>query len=86
MLSQTTEIIREFIRAGANVASTDTLFSDSVDLLDYGYLDSFGIVGLMETVQSKFGIDLSDVDFYAKDHRSIAGIAALIDQRRAAKV
>ena len=84
-MTNTAGAIRDFIRAGANVTATDTLFSDSVDLLDYGYLDSFGIVGLMEMVQQTNGIDLSDVDFYAKEHRTIGGIAALIDARLARK-
>jgi acyl carrier protein len=81
----TIEFIREFLRSTGSVKAGDDLFSDTVDLLDYGYLDSFGIVGLMETVQSRFGIDLSDVDFYAPEHRTIAGISALIDARLARK-
>ena len=84
-MTNTAGAIRDFIRAGGNVPASDTLFSDSVDLLDYGYLDSFGIVGLMEMVQQTHGIDLSDVDFYAKEHRTIGGIAGLIDARLARK-
>lgn len=82
-MSSITSALRDFIRASANVAGADTLFSDSVDLLDYGYLDSFGIVGLMEMVQRTYGLDLSDVDFYAKENRTIDGIAKLIEARLA---
>ena len=84
-MSSAVEVIRDFIRAGANVSKSDDLFSDQVDLLDYGYLDSFGIVGLMEMVEQRFGVDLSDVDFYAKDHRTIQGITALVETRQGRK-
>lgn len=84
-MSKTVQTIREFIRSGANVSPTDDLFSDQVDLLDYGYLDSFGIVGLMELVQTDCGVDLTDVDFYAKENRTIAGIAALVESRHTRK-
>ena len=77
--------ISDFIRSGGSVAASDSLFSEQVDLLDYGYLDSFGIVGLMEMVQRTYGLDLSDVDFYSKSHRTIDGIAKLIEARLARK-
>lgn len=80
-MTKTVDTIREFIRKEAKVASSDTLFSDDVDLLDYGYIDSFGIVGLIELLSSRFGVDLSDVDFYEKGHRTIAGIAQIADAR-----
>jgi len=84
-VSTPAETIREFIRKEAKVAPSDTLFSDTVDLLDYGYIDSFGIVGLIELISSRYGVDLSDIDFYEKGHRTIAGIAALAEARVKAK-
>ena len=82
-MSQTFDAIREFIRAQGKVAKDDDLFSDEVDLFDYGYLDSFGIVGLIEQISESFNIDLSDVDFYEPGQRTIKGIASLLDDRRA---
>lgn len=80
-MSETVGVIRDFIRQQANVSTTDDLFSDDVDLLDYGYLDSFGIVGLIEMINGRYGVDLSNVDFYQPGHRTIAGIAAITDER-----
>jgi acyl carrier protein len=82
-VSQTVEEIRAFIRSLGTVQPNDDLFGDDVDLFDYGYLDSFGIVGLIEAVEGRFGVDLSDVDFYEQG-RTITGIAALLDKRRGA--
>jgi len=64
-------------------AADDDLGGD-VDLFDYGHLDSFGIVGLIEHVDSRYGVDLSTVDFYEGRLRTIAGIAELISDRLAA--
>ncbi len=79
-MSETVEAINAFVKAQGNVTAGDDLFSDDVDLFDYGYLDSFGIVGLIEAVSQKFGVDLSDVDFY-DGHRTIRSIAGIVDQR-----
>ena len=84
-MSTSIAAVRDFVRAQAKVAPSDDLFSDTVDLLDYGYIDSFGIVGLIELMSSKFGVDLANVDFYDKSNRTIAGIAAAADARIGAK-
>lgn len=58
--------------------SKDQYFGANVDLFDYGYLDSFGIVGLIAFVDQTYGLNLSNVDFYDTPNRTIAGIAKLI--------
>jgi acyl carrier protein len=82
-LTDSISVIRHFIRSLGKVGTDDDLFSDDVDLFDYGYLDSFGIVGLIEDINETFKIDLSDVDFYEPGHRTIQGIANLVDLRKA---
>lgn len=71
--------IREFIKNQAQVAADDELFTNEVDLLDYGYLDSFGTVALIELIDQEFGVDLSNADFYDAQFRTISGIAAAVD-------
>ena len=78
-VSDATDTIRDFVRAQGQVAAGDTHFSDDVDLFDYGYLDSFGIVGLIESVAEIYKVDLSGVDFYEPGKRTIHGIAQLVD-------
>jgi len=60
--------------------SKDQYFGPNVDLFDYGYLDSFGIVGLIAFVDQNYGLNLSNVDFYDTPNRTIAGIAKLIGE------
>ena len=71
-----TERLTAFIREIAAVAADDRDFGPEVDLFDYGYLDSFGVVQLIEMVQREFGPDLTQTDFYGENIRSIRAIAA----------
>lgn len=70
-----------FIRDIASVAADDRDFGPAVDLFDYGYLDSFGTVQLIEMVQREFGPDLTQTDFYGENIRSIRAIAEHIAAR-----
>lgn len=79
---ETARIIEAFIREISRVAEGDVDFSQQVDLFDYGYLDSFGIVELISRVQEKFGIDMTNVDFYGGKMRSIAALADYVDAQQ----
>lgn len=70
--------IFHFVRSQSQADDDDDLFSDEVDLLDYGYLDSFGIVALIEFIDQEFGVDLSDRDFFDAQLRTISGIAETV--------
>ena len=67
------------IRGIAEVQEDDIDFSTTVDLFDYGYLDSFGIVNLIAFVQGRFGVDMTNTDFYGEDLRTIHAISLYID-------
>ena len=71
-------ILNELIREIADVEDDDTDFSNSVDLFDYGYLDSFGIVELITMVQEKFKVDLTDTNFCGGNIRTVEAIASHI--------
>ncbi len=77
----TAKTVEAFIREIGRVGADDTDFSRRVDLFDYGYLDSFGIVELISRVQEAFKIDMTNVDFYGDQIRSIEAIADYIDAR-----
>lgn len=70
--------IMDFIRSLDDEVAKDAYFAADVDLFDYGYLDSFGIVSLIEFVNRTYGVDLGNVDFYDGPNRTVQGIAALI--------
>ncbi len=68
----------EFIRKEQKIPADDPDFGPGVDLFDYGYLDSFGTVHMIAQIQKSFGVDMSMVDFYEPEYRTIGGIAAHI--------
>ena len=65
---------------------TNSVDSQSIlvtsDLFDEAIIDSFGIVELIEFVDTTYHVDLSPVDFYEGPQRTIAGIAAYIHARQ----
>ena len=84
-MSTTLSTIRAFVREQGHIVDGDTLFTDDVDLLDYGYIDSFGIVALIEMINSRFGVDLDNFDFFETGNRTISAIAAATDARSGQK-
>jgi acyl carrier protein len=68
----------KFIRDFDPENQNDPMLNQDVDLIDGGYIDSFGMVELIVFVQSQWGVDLGGADFYANNMRSISGIAAVI--------
>jgi len=75
------QVLEGYIRGIAEVQDDDVDFSATVDLFDYGYLDSFGIVDLIAMVQEKYGVDMTNTDFYGDDIRSIEAIAGCIQSQ-----
>ena len=71
------------IRADQSVPEDDQDLTPSVDLFDYGYLDSFGVVSLIARVSESFGVDMSRLDFYQAEYRNIDGIATYISANKA---
>ena len=62
------------------IETPDSNFTYDIDLFDYGYLDSFGIVELLLEIDRTFGVDLSYEDFY-QNLRSVKSISANIYEK-----
>jgi acyl carrier protein len=78
----TVRVLDGYVREFAEVQADDVDFSATVDLFDYGYLDSFGIVNLIAMVQERFGVDMTNTDFYGDGIRTLEAIASYIEVRR----
>lgn len=53
------------------------------EYLDLGVLDSMGIVTMVVELESSFGIRFAAEDMQSVEFRSIGGLIALIERRRA---
>lgn len=53
----------------------------NADLLASGVIDSFGILQLIQELESKFGFSFDDADLDAGNFRSVDQIAALVAKK-----
>ncbi len=75
--------IEEFIRAQFGVSPTDPGFGWEVDLFEGGYVDSMGIVELLEFLRAQFDVEIPDGDLLSDDFSSVAGIARIVSRNLA---
>jgi acyl carrier protein len=70
--------IEKFVRNQFSVDPADPGFDREVDLFEYGYVDSVGVVELIGFIQEEFSVEVPDDDLLAGDFSSIAGIARIV--------
>jgi len=74
--------LRDYIVAHYAIAAGDPDFTDNVHLFDYGYVDSFGAVDLVNFVQQTFGMKISQSDMIAYPLNTINEIATFASLRQ----
>lgn len=58
--------------------------SDEDDFLALGVIDSLGFVELVEEVQSRYGLEVSDIEITEENFGSIAAIARFVGVKQSA--
>ena len=61
----------------------DLELSTGDDLLALGVIDSLGFVELVEEVQSRYGIAVTDIEITEENFGSIDAIAGFVERKRA---
>jgi D-alanine--poly(phosphoribitol) ligase subunit 2 len=74
--------LRGYIVQRFAVPSDDAEFTEDVHLFDYGYVDSFGAVELVEFVQDRFGVVVSPSDLMVYPMNTINDIATFVSLRK----
>ena len=74
--------LRAYIGENFLYMHPDVELADDDDLLGRGIIDSLGFVELIEEVQSRYGIDVQDVEITEENFGSINAIAKLIGSKR----
>jgi acyl carrier protein len=72
--------IEEFIRTQFGVSPTDPWFNREADLFKQGYVDSVGVVEMLEFLQKDFNVEIPDDDLLTDDFSNIAGITRIVLQ------
>ena len=70
--------IEEFIRSQFSISPTDPGFGRSADLFEEGYVDSVGVVEVLEFLNEEFDVEIPDDDLLSDDFSNIAGIAQIV--------
>ena len=78
------EQIRDFIMSNFPLAKERGL-SDEDSLLDGAIVDSLGVLDIVTFLENEFEIEMSDEDLVADAFETIAGIAALVQQKKHAE-
>jgi acyl carrier protein len=72
--------VEEFIRSNFSISPTDPVFEREADLFEGGYVDSVGVVELLEFLSTEFGVEIPDDDLLTDEFASVGGIARIVSR------
>jgi acyl carrier protein len=76
--------VRAYIEENFLYLRPDLELKDGDELMALGLLDSLGFVELVEEVQSRFGLEIQDVDITEENFGSIDAIVRYVESKGAA--
>jgi acyl carrier protein len=74
------ERIEGFIRSNFGVPDHDPRFDRTVDLYAGGYIDSVGVVELLEFVRTEFGVEVPESDLLDSDFSTVDGVGRIVSR------
>jgi acyl carrier protein len=74
--------MRSFIEESFLYMHPDVELSDDEDLLARGLIDSLGFVELVEEVQSRYALQVEDLEITEQNFGSVDAIVAYVDRKR----
>jgi acyl carrier protein len=72
--------IEAFVRTQFEVDPHDECFDRTVDLYEFGYVDSVGFAELIAFLFKEFGVEVPEDDLLSDDFLRIDGIASIVSQ------
>ena len=76
--------VRAFIQDNFLYLHPDHVLRDDDDLLGLGLVDSLGFVELVDELQARYAIAVSDVEITEDNFGSVDAITRFVEQRKAA--
>lgn len=70
--------LEAFIRARFDVSAADPLFGREVDLFEEGYVDSVGVVEVVNYLESTYGLTVPDASLFDPRFCRIQGMAEIL--------
>lgn len=78
--------VEEFARREFSIKDSDQRFDRTVDLFEDGYVDSIGVIELIQFLERTFAIDIPEADLFSPEFSSIDGIARIVTRNRSLSV
>jgi acyl carrier protein len=72
------DAVETFARTEFSISPADSRFNRSVDLFEDGYIDSVGVVELLEFLRHRFAVDVPEEDLFSSEFSSVDGIARIV--------
>jgi acyl carrier protein len=76
--------VRAFIEDNFLYMHPDVELTDEEDMLARGLIDSLGFVELVEEVQSRYGVEVADIEITEENFGSIDAIVGYVERKRSA--
>jgi acyl carrier protein len=74
--------VRAFIEDNFLYMHPDVELTDEEDMLARGLIDSLGFVELVEEVQSRYGVEVADIEITEENFGSIDAITGYVQRKR----
>jgi acyl carrier protein len=74
--------VEEFARREFSIKDSDQRFDRTVDLFEDGYVDSIGVIELIQFLEKTFAIDIPEADLFSPEFSTIDGIARIVTRNR----
>ena len=74
--------VEQFARREFSIKDSDQRFDRTVDLFEDGYVDSIGVIELIQFLESTFAIDIPEEDLFSPEFSTIDGIARIVTRNR----
>ena len=76
------EQLEVFVRDVGRIGPEEHDFNRRASLLENGYLDSMGVMQLIDFIESAFAVTLPDEALFSPEFTSIEGIASILMRAR----
>jgi acyl carrier protein len=74
--------VEEFARREFSIKPSDRRFDRTVDLFEDGYVDSIGVIELIQFLERTFAIEIPEADLFSPEFSTIDGIAKIVVRNR----
>jgi acyl carrier protein len=77
--------VEEFARHEFSIKQSDRRFDRTVDLFEDGYVDSIGVIELIQFLEKTFAIEIPEGDLFSPEFSTIDGIAKIVVRNRSSE-